>query len=91
MNSVRKGGRVLVFGLNDLARAEIGEAAISYGEVKIEGVYIAKGTFPLALQLLERNEFGFDRLITHQLEIDRFWEAVELSRSGEAVKALIIT
>ncbi len=90
MNSVRKGGRVLVFGLNDLARAEIGEAAISYGEVRIEGVYIAKGTFPLALQLLERNEFGFDRLITHQLEIDRFWEAVELSRSGEAVKALVV-
>jgi len=90
MNSVRKGGRVLVFGLNDLARAEIGEAAISYGEVQIEGVYIAKGTFPLALQLLERNEFGFDRLITHQLEIDRFWDAVELSRSGEAVKALVV-
>jgi threonine dehydrogenase-like Zn-dependent dehydrogenase len=90
MNSVRKGGRVLVFGLNDLARADIGEAAISYGEVRIEGVYIAKGTFPLALQHLERNEFGFDRLITHQMEIDRFWDAVELSRSGEAVKALVV-
>jgi threonine dehydrogenase-like Zn-dependent dehydrogenase len=90
MNSVRKGGRVLVFGLNDLARAEIGEAAISYGEMRIEGVYIAKGTFPLALQLLERNELGFERLITHQFEIDRFWDAVELSRSGEAVKALVL-
>lgn len=90
MNSVRKGGRVLVFGLNDLARAEVPEAAISYGEIQIEGVYIAKGTFPLALQLLERNEVGFDRLITHQLEIDRFWDAVELSRSGEAVKALVL-
>lgn len=90
MNSVRKGGRVLVFGLNDLARAEIGEAAISYGEIQIQGVYIAKGTFPLALQLLERNEFGFDRLITHQMEIDRFWDAVELSRSGEAIKALVV-
>ncbi|MCC6791800.1 MAG: alcohol dehydrogenase catalytic domain-containing protein [Thermomicrobiales bacterium] len=90
MNSVRKGGRVLVFGLNDLALAEVGEAAISYGELQIEGVYIAKGTFPLALQLLERNEFGFDRLITHRLELDRFWDAVELSRRGEAVKALVV-
>ncbi len=87
--SVRKGGRVLVFGLNDRARAEFGESDLSYRELSIEGVYIAKGTFPLALTLLERNELGFERLITHRLELDNFWDAVELSRSGDAIKALV--
>ena len=87
--SVRKGGRVLVFGLNDRARAELGESDLSYRELSIEGVYIAKGTFPLALTLLERNELGFERLITHRVELDRFWDAVELSRSGDAIKALV--
>jgi threonine dehydrogenase-like Zn-dependent dehydrogenase len=87
--SVRKGGRVLVFGLNDRARAELGEADLSYRELSIEGVYIAKGTFPLALTLLDRNELGFERLITHRIELDRFWDAVELARSGEAIKAIV--
>jgi threonine dehydrogenase-like Zn-dependent dehydrogenase len=87
--SVRKGGRVLVFGLNDRARAELGEADLSYRELSIEGVYIAKGTFPLALTLLHRNELGFERLITHRIELDRFWDAVELARSGEAIKAIV--
>jgi threonine dehydrogenase-like Zn-dependent dehydrogenase len=87
--SVRKGGRVLVFGLNDRARAELGESDLSYRELTIEGVYIAKGTFPLALTLLERNELGFDRLITHRVELDRFWDAVEAARSGEAIKAIV--
>lgn len=87
--SARKGGRVLVFGLNDRARAELGEADLSYRELSIEGVYIAKGTFPLALTLLARNELGFERLITHRVELDRFWDAVELARSGEAIKAIV--
>jgi threonine dehydrogenase-like Zn-dependent dehydrogenase len=87
--SARKGGRILVFGLNDCARAELGEADLSYRELSIEGVYIAKGTFPLALTLLERNELGFERLITHRVDLDRFWDAVELARSGDAVKAIV--
>ena len=72
------------------AEGDLPSFSAAAGEIRIEGVYIAKGTFPLALQLLERNEFGFDRLITHQLDIDRFWDAVELSRSGDAVKALVV-
>lgn len=87
--SARKGGRILVFGLNDRAQAQLGEADLSYRELSIEGVYIAKGTFPLALTLLERNELGFERLITHRVELDRFWDAVELARSGDAIKAIV--
>jgi threonine dehydrogenase-like Zn-dependent dehydrogenase len=87
--SVRKGGRTLVFGLNDRARAELAEADLSYRELSIEGIYIAKGTFPMALTLLDRNELGFERLITHRVELDRFWDAVELARSGEAIKAIV--
>jgi threonine dehydrogenase-like Zn-dependent dehydrogenase len=89
VKTVRKGGRVLVFGLNERARAELPEADLSYRELSIEGVYLAKGTFPLALTLLERNELGFERLITHRVELERFWEAVELARSGEAIKAIV--
>lgn len=88
--SVRKGGRVMVFGVNESARQELILHEIVYRELHIHGVYIAKGTFPLAVDLLDRNEIGFDRLITHRFQFDDAMQAVEAARSGEAVKALLV-
>lgn len=90
VGAVRKGGRVLVFGLNDRAHAALSPADLAYREVSVQGVYIARGTFPLALRLLETNTLRFDRLITHQVPLEEFDRAVELLRSGEAVKVLVV-
>jgi threonine dehydrogenase-like Zn-dependent dehydrogenase len=90
VDAVRKAGRVLMFGLNERARATLSPADLAYKEVTIEGVYIARGTFPLALRLLGANSLGFDRLITHRLPLGQFDEAVELLRTGEAVKAIVL-
>jgi threonine dehydrogenase-like Zn-dependent dehydrogenase len=89
VRAVRKAGRVLVFGLNDEAQVELATADLVAREISIEGVYIAKGTFPTAIRLLEQNALGFDRLITHRLDLGEFDAAIELSRRGEAVKALV--
>jgi len=88
--SVRKAGRVLVFGLNERIDVSIRPVDLVYREVSISGVYIARGTFPLAVKLLTENKLGFDRLVTHRLELERFDEAIELLRTGEAVKALVV-
>jgi threonine dehydrogenase-like Zn-dependent dehydrogenase len=88
--SVRKAGRVLVFGLNERIEAVIRPSDLVYKEVAISGVYIARGTFPLAVTLLTENKLGFDRLITHRHELEQFDEAIELLRTGEAVKALVV-
>jgi threonine dehydrogenase-like Zn-dependent dehydrogenase len=90
VRSVRKAGRVLMFGLNDRAQATLSPADLAYREVSIQGVYIARGTFPLALRLLEENTLRFDRLITHRLPLEQFDAAIGLLRSGEAVKALVV-
>jgi 2-desacetyl-2-hydroxyethyl bacteriochlorophyllide A dehydrogenase len=90
IDSVRKGGRIYVFGLNERAEVMIRPAQLAYREVAIEGVYIAKGTFPLALRMLEENALGFDRLVTHEIPLEQFADAVELLRSGEALKALVV-
>jgi threonine dehydrogenase-like Zn-dependent dehydrogenase len=87
--SVRKAGRVLVFGLNERIEAVIRPADLVYREISVLGVYIARGTFPLAVALLTDNKLGFDRLLTHRLQLEQFDEAIELLRTGEAVKALI--
>jgi len=88
--SVRKAGRVLVFGLNERIEAAIRPVDLVYREISISGVYIARGTFPLAVKLLTENKLGFDRLVTHRLELEQFDEAIELLRTGEAVKALVV-
>jgi threonine dehydrogenase-like Zn-dependent dehydrogenase len=88
--SVRKAGRVLVFGLNERVESVIRPADLVYREIAVSGVYIARGTFPLAVSLLTENKLGFDRLVTHQLRLEEFDEAIELLRTGEAVKALVV-
>jgi threonine dehydrogenase-like Zn-dependent dehydrogenase len=88
--SVRKAGRVLVFGLNERIEAVIRPVDLVYREISISGVYIARGTFPLAVKLLTENKLGFDRLVTHRLGLEQFDEAIELLRTGEAVKALVV-
>lgn len=88
--ATRKGGRILVFGLDDGSRAELSPATIAYGELRIEGVYIAKGTFPTALRLLEENTLGFERLITHRFALEDINQALAVARSGSAIKAVVI-
>ena len=88
--SVRKAGRVLVFGLNERIEAVIHPADLVYREITISGVYIARGTFPLAVTLLTENELEFDRLVTHRHKLEQFDESIELLRTGEAVKALVL-
>jgi L-iditol 2-dehydrogenase len=88
--SVRKAGRVLCFGLNERAQATMRPAALAYGEISIEGVYIARGTFPLAVRLLSDNPDRFEPLITHRLGLEQFDEAIELLRTGEALKTIVV-
>ena len=87
--SVRKGGRVLVFGLNFRAQATLSPADIASREVTIEGVYIANGTFPLALSLLDAHPETFRPLITHRLELDAFWRGIEAMRDGSGMKVIL--
>jgi threonine dehydrogenase-like Zn-dependent dehydrogenase len=87
---VRKAGRVFVFGLNERIESVIRPADLVYREISLSGVYIARGTFPLAVSLLTENALGFDRLVTHRLQLEAFDEAIELLRTGEAVKALVV-
>jgi 2-desacetyl-2-hydroxyethyl bacteriochlorophyllide A dehydrogenase len=90
VRSVRKAGRALVFGLNEQVKATLPPAMLTYGEIAVSGVYIARGTFPLAVSLLTENKLGFDRLVTHSLQLERVDEAIELLRTGEAVKAVLV-
>jgi (R,R)-butanediol dehydrogenase / meso-butanediol dehydrogenase / diacetyl reductase len=87
--AVRKGGRVLVFGLNFRAQATLSPADLASREVTIEGVFIANGTFPLAIDLLATHPETFHPLITHRLALESFWEGIEAMRDGSGMKVIL--
>ena len=86
----RRRGLVLLFGLNDRVEPAFPTALAIRKEIRIEGVFLASNTFPLALELLSDAENRFDELITHRFGLDRFDDAVAALRDGTAVKALIL-
>lgn len=87
--SVRKGGRVLVFGLDHSAEVTIHPAQIVDNEIEIKGIYITRETFPLALRLLAQRPEYFAPLITHRLPLEDFWDGIELMKDGTALKVLL--
>jgi 2-desacetyl-2-hydroxyethyl bacteriochlorophyllide A dehydrogenase len=86
----RKRGVIVLFGLNDRIQPPFPTTEVIRNEIRIEGVFLASNTFPLALQLLARGGNGFDQLITHRFALSEFDACVDVLRRGEAVKALLI-
>jgi threonine dehydrogenase-like Zn-dependent dehydrogenase len=88
--SVGNTGRVFTFGLNERATATIEQSVLAYREISIHGVYIAKGTFQLAIDLLADNRMGFERLITRTYPLEDIGVAIEDLRSGSVAKGLLV-
>jgi 2-desacetyl-2-hydroxyethyl bacteriochlorophyllide A dehydrogenase len=89
LDSLRKGGKAIVFGMDDRARVELAPSKIAARELSIEGVYITKGTLPLALRLLAERTDDFAALITHRVPLEEIASGVDAMRDGSAVKVLV--
>jgi len=90
LRCVRKGGRVLLFGMHEHARPAVKQYDITKYEIQILGTYIARGTFPLAIRLLEAGRIDFGALVTHRLPLTRIHDGIDLLRQGQAVKVAIL-
>ncbi len=86
---VKKGGHILVFGLNTAAEVKLKPAEIVMNEIQIHGTYIAKGTFPMATKILEKGLLPIEKIVTHRLPIQEFPRGLELMKSGEGSKVII--
>jgi threonine dehydrogenase-like Zn-dependent dehydrogenase len=85
---VRKGGRVLLFGINDRARTEVAQARVTRDELTIVGGYVGRPdeVFPAAARLLERGQIDLEPLISHRIGLAELPVALEELRDGQAVK-----
>ena len=60
-------------------------------EASIHGVYIAKGTFPLALRLLSAHPELFGKIVSHRVPIEDWDRARDLLMSGQAPGKILVT
>ncbi len=86
---IRKGGKVLLFGVNKKAKPEITQSEIIFKEASILGTWLANATFPKAVRILESGVLKLEELVTHRLPLEKLEEGVELLRKGEGIEVII--
>jgi (R,R)-butanediol dehydrogenase/meso-butanediol dehydrogenase/diacetyl reductase len=86
---VRKGGRILLFGMNANASAEVRQFDVTRDELTVFGSYVGVNTFPKATRILEQGVVDLSPMITHRVPLEELPTAVEAIRSGRAVKAVV--
>ncbi len=89
VNHVNPGGTVLLFGMNETARSEVVQYWITRKEVRVLGTFIAGGSFPETVRLLESGLIDLDRLVTHRIGVQDIPDGIELMRRGDAVKIVV--
>jgi len=89
LDVIRKGGKVLLFGINMKAQTTISPSAITVKEAQILGTWLANASFPRAVEILEKGIIDLEPLITHRFALARTAEAIDVLRRGEGVKVFI--
>jgi len=86
---VRKGGKVLVFGVNTKAVAEFPQSQITFKEIEVLGTWLANATFPKAVKVLESESIDIDGLITDTIPLTEIHHGLEKLAQGKAVKVIV--
>jgi len=89
IRTVRKGGKVLLFGFNTKAEPKVIQHQIVLKEIQLLGTWIAKSTFPAAVQILEKRTLDLEKLITHIMPLSRIQEGISLLARGEGLEIII--
>lgn len=83
---VRKAGRIVLFGFDIRARAEIAQERITRDELTVVGSFVGQDVFPTAIRLLEQGRLDLAPLVSHRIPVEALPEALDELRAGRAVK-----
>lgn len=86
LDLVRKAGRIVLFGFDQRARAEIAPERITRDELTVVGSFVGQDVFPSAIRLLEQGRLHLEPLVTHRIAVQQLPESLEELRAGRAVK-----
>ena len=86
---VRKGGEVVLFGVNKKSVSEIAQCYITTKEIAVHGTWLANATFPEAIRVLESQVIDLKKIITDVISLEEVKEGIAKLAKGEAVKVIV--
>ncbi len=89
LSLVRRGGQILLVGMNQHALPKIKQNDITRYEVTVKGTYISNHSFPKVVKVMEAGLLHLDRLITHRVPLANITEGIEVMKKGEAIKVIV--
>src|SRR5262245_24549085 len=89
VNLVRRGGRVLLFGMNQHANRAVNQYVVTRHEISILGSFIQRTAFPKVIKILEAGLLPVERLVTHRLTLGEVHTGLEAMRLGQAIKVVV--
>ncbi|MBK5291214.1 MAG: alcohol dehydrogenase catalytic domain-containing protein [Acidobacteriia bacterium] len=89
VSMVRRGGRVILFGMNLHAERPVNQYWITRNQITIIGSFIQQTSFPKVVRLLESGRLPLEKLVTHRLPLSAIGEGLEAMRAGKAIKVVV--
>lgn len=89
IDCTRRGGTVLLFGVNTQAMPQVTQSKITQNEIRVQGTWLANATFPKAVEVIESGVLDLSKLITHTLPLSETQKGIDLLRRGEGIEILI--
>ncbi|BDF34509.1 alcohol dehydrogenase [Lachnospiraceae bacterium] len=85
----RKGGRILLFGMNSNAWQTICQNTITRKDLTIMGNYASRFKFDDTLRILEKGLLPVEDMVTHRVSLEEFQSGIDALKSGRAIKVLV--
>ncbi len=86
---VRRGGRIVLFGMNQRATPAVSQYEITRHEISVVGTFIAGGTFPQTVRTIESGRLPLESIVTHRIGLDGIRPVLPALQTGEAVEVVI--
>ncbi len=89
IKTVRRGGRILLFGQNYRHTNQIKQNDITRNQIQVMGSFIAHYTFPLVVKLLESRILPLQKLVTDEIKLSDFEKGLEKMKTGKAIEVIV--
>jgi threonine dehydrogenase-like Zn-dependent dehydrogenase len=83
--------RVILFGMNSEATAEISQFEITEKELSILGSFVGQHNFPDAVRLLESGLIDFGPIVSDVLSLEDLPANLSRLKSGQSIKTVVLT
>ena len=87
VNLVNPQGRILLFGLDQNAKATIPPSVFTLDEISLKGV-LGKD-FPAAVEMIKNPDLQLEKIITHRISLEEIHLGMDLMKKKEACRVIV--